>query len=77
MGAGLTDVGMLVGTLFSNVLSKTLGAGQVDFQGVSYNAGVGGYLIGGDPAGAKAMAKMVSQTASKCPNTKIVIGGYR
>jgi cutinase len=53
-----------------------MGTTQVDFQGVSYSAGVVGYLIGGDRSGAATMAKMVTSTASKCPETKIVMGGY-
>jgi hypothetical protein len=70
------DVGTLVGRPFANALSKVL-PGQVDFEGVNYSAGVVGYLIGGDPAGAATMAKQVTTVVSKCPNTKLVLGGYR
>ena len=69
-------VGSLVGTPFSHVLRLSLG-GKLEVKGVSYDAGVVGYLVGGDPAGATTMAKMVTQTLQKCPNTKIILGGYR
>jgi hypothetical protein len=69
-------VGSLVGTPFSTVLRLTLG-GRLEVKGVSYDADVVGYLIGGDPAGATTMAQMVTQTLQKCPNTKIILGGYR
>ena len=46
-------------------------------QGVDYSASVAGFLEGGDPAGSKTMAALVEQAMTQCPNTKVVMSGYR
>ena len=45
--------------------------------GVDYPASIAGFLVGGDNGGSQTMADIVSQTASRCPSTKIVLSGYR
>jgi cutinase len=70
-------VGMLVGTPFTNAVRSTMGVSKVEIKGVTYDAGIMGYLIGGDPAGATTMVKLVRDTLQKCPTTKIILGGYR
>jgi len=35
------------------------------------------FLEGGDPTGSALMAKLVGQASTQCPNTAIVVSGYR
>ncbi|PSN74559.1 cutinase-domain-containing protein [Corynespora cassiicola Philippines] len=66
-----------VGPLFFNQLaSRVGGTSQLAIQGVTYPANVAGFLQGGDPAGSTTMTNLISQAASRCPNTKIVLSGY-
>jgi cutinase len=77
---GTTEVGTLgtvVGPSFSTALNVQLVGKNVRFTGIDYPALVSGYLAGGDAGGARTMANSVTSTANSCPNTKIVISGYR
>lgn len=66
-----------VGPLFFNqIASRVGGTSQLAIQGVTYAASVSGFLAGGDATGSTTMANLISSTASRCPNTKIVIAGY-
>ncbi|CAI6333662.1 unnamed protein product [Periconia digitata] len=66
-----------VGPLFFNqIASRVGGTSQIAIQGVTYPANVAGFLAGGDAAGSTTMTNLISQTASRCPNTKIVLSGY-
>ena len=57
-------------------LRSTLGTDRVTAQGVTYAANVVGYLLGGDPNGTKEMIRLLNLASSKCPDTKIALGGY-
>ncbi|TFK97287.1 cutinase-domain-containing protein [Pterulicium gracile] len=70
------NVGGSTGQALFTALRSRLGSSAIDVQGVNYPADVAGYLVGGDPAGSTTMFNLINQAASKCPNTKIVIGGY-
>ena len=70
-------LGTIVGPPFSAALKTALSGKSVSFEGVSYPATVAGYLAGGDQGGGKTMADSVTSIAGRCPNTKIVISGYR
>jgi hypothetical protein len=70
-------LGTVVGPDFSRELSSALRGKSVTFTGISYPASVSGYNAGGDRGGARTMANSVTSTANRCPNTKIVISGYR
>lgn len=75
----LGSLGSVAGPPFQMALSAKM-PGQVDFQGVpapAYPADVPGYLAGGSATGAAKMAEMVKQVASSCPQTKIIMSGYR
>jgi hypothetical protein len=67
--------GLLVGYWFTQDVQKKY-PGKVAVQSVTYKAGIGGYLSGGDADGAKTMAKMVEDTVKSCPKSRIVMGGY-
>ena len=71
------NVGSLAGPPFFTALNAVLGASNVAVQGVAYPADIPGYLAGGSAAGASTLASLTNQAASKCPNTKIVLSGYR
>ncbi|KAH5754096.1 hypothetical protein HBI88_194040 [Parastagonospora nodorum] len=66
-----------VGPLFFNqIASRVGGTSQLAIQGVTYSASVSGFLQGGDPTGSTTMTNLIGSTASRCPNTKIVLSGY-
>jgi len=69
-------IGTIVGPPFEVALQTTTGK-SLSFQGVQYAASIPGFLEGGDPAGASTMAADVTSAASLCPNTQIVMSGYR
>jgi Cutinase len=73
----LGNVGALAGPPFFNALEAMLGAQSVAVQGVDYKANIPGYLEGGDPAGAANLAAKANLAVTKCPNTQIVLSGYR
>lgn len=70
-------LGTIVGPPFKSELQSALPGKTLDFVGINYAASVAGFLAGGDPLGATAMANSVASKANSCPNTKIVISGYR
>jgi LAS superfamily LD-carboxypeptidase LdcB len=43
----------------------------------AYTADIPGFLAGGSASGSAAMAQMVQSAMTACPNTKMVISGYR
>ena len=73
----LGNVGELAGPPFFNALDVLIGAENVGVQGVPYAADILGYLEGGDPAGSTTFAELTTQAASQCPDTQIVLSGYR
>jgi len=73
----LGNVGSLAGPPFFNALANIIGDGNLNVQGVDYPATIAGYLEGGDPAGAATLASLVNLATTKCPNTQIVLSGYR
>ena len=73
----LGNVGSLAGPPFFNALDLEVGASNVAVQGVDYPATIAGYLEGGDKGGAATLAALAEQTATQCPNTQIVLSGYR
>ncbi|KAH8883091.1 cutinase [Thozetella sp. PMI_491] len=74
--AGNVGDAAAVGPLFFNALAALIGESNLAVQGVTYAADIIGFLQGGDPAGSKLMASLVSTAATQCPNTKIVLSGY-
>ncbi|EKM82339.1 hypothetical protein AGABI1DRAFT_110999 [Agaricus bisporus var. burnettii JB137-S8] len=69
-------IGSIVGPPFEDALQSRLGGRSLNFVGVDYAATVGGFLQGGDPEGARNMARDVTSVASSCPDTAIVMSGY-
>ncbi len=71
------NVGSIAGPPFFSALASSLGASKVDVQGVAYNADWPGAFAGGDAQGSTTMANLVNQASTQCPDTKIVMSGYR
>lgn len=70
-------IGIIAGPPLKSALQSTLGAGNVDFQGVDYPADIAGFLAGGDAGGSKAMAQLVTQAVADCPDSDVIMAGYR
>ena len=73
----LGNVGALVGPPFFNALGAAIGAQNVGVQGVPYPASIWGYLSGGSADGGKTLAALTEQAMSECPDSQIVLSGYR
>lgn len=73
----LGNVGLLAGVPFVNMLGSMIGFNNIAVQGVNYPADIPGYLLGGSSSGTKTLAGLLKTAASKCPDTQIVLGGYR
>lgn len=71
------NVGSIAGPPFFGALEDEFSEAQVAIQGVDYPADVAGFLAGGSSAGAATMVGHVRTARKKCPNTKIVLSGYR
>lgn len=70
------NVGTFAGPPFFTALSTAIGTENLAVQGVDYAADIAGFLAGGDTAGSKLMAELVSQAITQCPDTKVVMSGY-
>jgi cutinase len=70
-------LGIIVGPGLWDDLQTALGPKSLTFTGIRYPADVAGFLAGGDAEGAQRMLNSVSSTANSCPDTKIVMSGYR
>jgi hypothetical protein len=73
-------MGSTVGPAFSRALQSKFGAANVGTEGVKYPADIAGAFSGGtNPSGSQGairMASMAKAVMSKCPNTRIILGGY-
>ena len=71
------NVGTLTGPPFFTALAQVVGTLNLAVQGVDYPADIPGFLAGGDATGSTTMAQLVTQAMTQCPNTKVVMSGYR
>ena len=71
------NVGTSTGPPFFSAVATAIGSSNLAVQGVDYSASIPGFLEGGDPAGSKTMASLVTQAFTQCPSTKVVMSGYR
>lgn len=71
------NVGASVGPPLFDALVDLIGNDAVAVQGVDYPATIPGYLAGGSKEGAATMKSHVELAVSQCPDTKIVMSGYR
>jgi cutinase len=71
------NVGTIAGPPFFSALKAQVGANNVAVQGVDYPADIPGFLAGGDANGSKKMASLVGQAMKACPDSQIVMAGYR
>ncbi|KAB8213519.1 cutinase-domain-containing protein [Aspergillus novoparasiticus] len=71
------NMGVLVGPDLEKALAHELGESSLAVQGVAYPADLGGYLDGGDAEGASLLAALVRRSLRLCPNSAVVLAGYR
>jgi cutinase len=71
------NVGESTGPPFFQAIANLIGATNLAVQGVDYPASILGFLQGGDGPGSTTMASLVQRAFSQCPNTKVVMSGYR
>jgi hypothetical protein len=71
------NVGTLAGPPFFDAVASAVGQQNVAVQGVDYPADIPGFLAGGDKQGSIDMAKLVQTAMTQCPQTKVVMAGYR
>jgi cutinase len=71
------NIGLRVGPPLHAALTAVFGIDSIAVQGVDYIANYAGYMNGGDSEGSMLMAKLVGQAMEKCPETKVVMSGYR
>ncbi|UNI15062.1 Cutinase [Purpureocillium takamizusanense] len=71
------DMGVLAGPFFSKALEKKLHehGRSLGVKGFAYPASVDGYLTG-SLANGKSFGQAIRDVATKCPSTRIVLGGY-
>ncbi|TKX23536.1 cutinase-like protein 6 [Elsinoe australis] len=69
------NMGSVIGPPVGNGLKRRF---RTAVQGVDYRAGLDTNALpdGADPAGIRDMKSKISEAARKCPQTKIVVGGY-
>lgn len=70
-------IGTVVGPPFESALKTALENQSLNFIGVDYPADLQGFEEGGDPNGAKTMAADITNAVNSCPDTKVVMSGYR
>lgn len=74
------DLGTVVGPPFQSAIQSAIGTKTLNMMGVpapAYAADIPGFLAGGSATGSTAMASMVSAAVAACPDTQMVISGYR
>jgi cutinase len=71
------NMGENVGPPFVEAIAALVGNDSLAVQGVDYPASILGFLEGGDAAGSILMANLTTQAMARCPNSKIVLSGYR
>lgn len=71
------NVGEDTGPPFFQAIARLIGSDKLSVQGVDYPAGIFGFLFGGDAGGAKKMTSLVERAFSQCPQTRVVMSGYR
>jgi hypothetical protein len=71
------NVGSLAGPPWFEAVANDIGAENLAVQGIDYPASIVGFLEGGDADGSTLLANLSQQAQAKCPDTKLVLGGYR
>lgn len=71
------NVGENVGPPFFQAVANITGITNLAVQGVNYSADIFGFLAGGSASGSRTMATLVEQAFTQCPQTKVVMSGYR
>jgi len=71
------NMGNSTGPPFVEAIGALVGVDNVAVQGVAYPATILEFLEGGDNAGAALMANYTALAMTQCPDTQVVVSGYR
>ena len=71
------NVGARIGPPLFSAVANITGTANLAVQGVDYPAGIFGFLAGGSASGSTLMKELVQKAIVQCPDTKIVMSGYR
>lgn len=71
------NVGESTGPPFFKAVAAIFGINNIAVQGVDYSANIFGFLGGGDSQGSATMKSLIDRAYQQCPNTKLVLSGYR
>lgn len=71
------NMGEYPGPQFVHETVGLIGKDKLSVQGLNYSAKVTGFLKGGDTDGASMLSNLTMQILTQCPNTNLVLGGYR
>lgn len=71
------NVGTVAGPPWISKLRTDVTTALLTVQGVDYVADYAGYFAGGSATGSAEMLRLINLASTKCPTTKIVLGGYR
>ena len=71
----LPPLGAVAGPIFAATLASLIPG--VHIAAVAYSASIIGYIEGGDPAGISDAEDLAIAYNAQCPDTTIVISGYR
>ncbi|KAK0726681.1 cutinase-domain-containing protein [Apiosordaria backusii] len=71
------NIGMVAGPSFFEHVKKEAGKNKtVEIQGLDYDAGLKGFLRGGDKNGSKKVRSEIRSYSKRCRQTKLVVSGY-
>lgn len=71
------NLGEYPGWDFVHAIAGSIGEDKLSVQGVNYRATTPTFLKGGDMEGARMMWNLTNVALEQCPDTKLVLGGYR
>jgi cutinase len=71
------NMGNTVGPPFVEAIAAIVGNDSIAVQGIDYPASILGFLEGGDDDGSVLLANLTETAMIECPDTHVVVSGYR